>query len=178
MISACRALSATPSLTSKDATGVSFSFHLSRLTSIYSGASVARKKEIGIVLSNQVFRVKSLVPPHPQLPQCLKAISCVVVVRVEFVPEERTDSRTAKLELFETVQFYHTLRNRASKTASASGDVELDEVGTESTGALCRYSEGPMASAAPDNNVQAPDNAVNDAEGRHITAWDIRLIDH
>lgn len=178
MISPYRALPATPSLPSKEARGVCFSFQLSRITSISSGASVARKQEIGIIRSNQVLRPISLVPPHPQLPQCLKAISCVVVVRVEFVPEERTDSRTAKLELFETVQFYHTLRNRASKTASASGDVELDEVGTESTGALCRYSEGPMASAAPDNHVQAPDNAVDDAEGRHITAWDIRLIDH
>lgn len=33
-----------------------------------------------------------------------------------------------------------------------------------------------MASAAPDNNVQAPEDAVDDAEGRNIDAWDFRLI--
>lgn len=83
----------------------------------------------------------------------------------------------AKLELFNTVQFYHTLRNRASK--SASGDVELDEiqadeVGPDKTGGfrLRRHSEDQATSAA-----NPPDVAVDDdEEGRNIAEWDFRLI--
>lgn len=98
-ISPCRALPATPSLTSKEATRVSFSFQLARPTSINSGASVPRKQEIGFILSNQVIRAKSLVPPHPQLPQCVKAISCVVVVRAGAHATRRNQFPYAKCQL-------------------------------------------------------------------------------